>query len=34
MVREIEAKPGRIPIGRFGKIEEVAGVVTASLCDE
>jgi 3-oxoacyl-[acyl-carrier protein] reductase len=27
MVRELEAKPDRIPIGRFGKVEEVADVV-------
>ena len=27
MVREIEAKPDRIPIGRFGNVEEVADVV-------
>ncbi len=27
MVRDLEAKPDRIPIGRFGKVEEVADVV-------
>ena len=27
MVRELEAKPDRIPVGRFGKVEEVADVV-------
>jgi len=27
MVRELEAKPDRIPLGRFGKVEEVADVV-------
>ncbi len=27
MVRELEAKPDRIPIGRFGNVEEVADVV-------
>ncbi len=27
MVREIDAIPGRIPVGRFGKVEEVADVV-------
>ncbi len=27
MVRELEAKPDRIPVGRFGKVEEVAEVV-------
>jgi 3-oxoacyl-[acyl-carrier protein] reductase len=27
MLREIKADPGRIPVGRFGKVEEVADVV-------
>jgi len=27
MVRELEVKPDRIPVGRFGKVEEVADVV-------
>jgi 3-oxoacyl-[acyl-carrier protein] reductase len=27
MVRDLEAKPDRIPMGRFGKVEEVADVV-------
>ena len=27
MVRELDAKPDRIPVGRFGKVEEVADVV-------
>ena len=27
MVRELEANPDHIPIGRFGKVEEVADVV-------
>ncbi|MGA2227564.1 MAG: SDR family oxidoreductase [Syntrophobacteraceae bacterium] len=27
MIMEIEAKPDLIPIGRFGKVEEVADVV-------
>jgi len=27
MVRALEANPGRIPVGRFGKVEEVADVV-------
>ncbi len=27
MLRELDAKPDRIPVGRFGKVEEVADVV-------
>ena len=27
VVRELKAKPDRIPVGRFGEVEEVADVV-------